>query len=259
MDYDLCGSLGELETKLASDPGGAPLFGYTQPQNIHISVITRQGAKPISGEDYHSFYAPYASRIRRMDGCFGKFIATLKSRGIYDSSIVILTADHGDSLGEQGRWGHAYTIYPEIVRIPLVMHLPPAIRESMRINTKELAFSTDITPTLYYLTGHKPTNRNELFGKPLVLADSAEAGAWRHDNYLIASSYAAVYGILNRDGSKLTVADAVGYKDYEFNLGAFGSDNTSLSGSAKTSNEELIRKKVLELNKFYKFANAAAH
>src|SRR5262249_2826612 len=128
MDYDLCSSLDELGTRVAKEPKDARLFAYTQPQNIHISVINRAVAKPISGENYGGFYPPYASRLRRMDVCFGSFIDKLKALGLYDSSIVILTADHGDSLGEQGRWGHAYAIYPEIVRIPMLIHVPSELR-----------------------------------------------------------------------------------------------------------------------------------
>lgn len=260
MDYDLCTTLDELTGKIAADTSGAPLFSYTQPQNLHISVITRQGGKPISNENFRSFYAPYASRLKRIDACFGKFIDSLKSRGIYDNSIVVLAADHGDSLGEQGRWGHAYTIYPEIVRIPLIMHVPTALRENLKIDTKALAFSTDITPTLYYLLGHRPTVHQEFLGKPLFVENEDERKTSKADSYLIASSYAAVYGILSSDGMTLTVSDAVGYKDYGFNLSSFLSDDLSLSGSAKTANEELIRKKILALDKYYGFKpSEAAH
>ena len=34
------------------------------------------------------------------------------SGGDYERSIIVLTSDHGDSLGEDGRWGHAYTVFP---------------------------------------------------------------------------------------------------------------------------------------------------
>jgi len=253
MRYDLCSSLEELEGKIASDPGGAPMFAYTQPQNIHISVINGQGAKPISDENFGRFYAPYASRLKRMDACFGHFIESLKQRGIYDNSIVILTADHGDSLGENGRWGHAYTIYPEVVRIPLLIHLPPAMRDSHSYSEKDLAFSVDITPSLYYLTGHKPTNHNELLGRPLFTDRSSEAAEWRHESYLLASSYAAVYGILTADGKQLTVADAVNYKDYYLDLSSAAPSADSVSGATKTWLEGLIRSKVVAIDSFYNF------
>jgi len=254
MDQDLCRTLEELETRLASDPGDSPIFEYTQPQNIHISVINREGAKPISNEDYKSFYPPYASRLRRIDACFGNFVDDLKKRNLYDSSIVILTADHGDSLGEQGRWGHAYTIYPEIMRIPLIMHIPEQFRTGLYYDPSTIAFSTDITPTLYYLTGHKPTLHHELFGRPLFTEQASEQTSLKRQEYLVASSYAAVYGILSGDGKSLVVSDAANYKDYGFDLSSFLPGTQNLSGPSKTTTERLIKQKVLALDQFYGFS-----
>ena len=36
---------------------------------------------------------------------------------------MILTSDHGDYYGEQGRWAHAFYLAPETIRIPLIMHV----------------------------------------------------------------------------------------------------------------------------------------
>jgi hypothetical protein len=253
MDYDLCSSLDELGGRVSRQPKDARLFAYTQPQNIHISVINRAGAKPISNENYRAFYAPYASRLRRMDACFGSFIETLKAQGLYDSSIVILTADHGDSLGEQGRWGHAYSIYPEIVRIPMLIHVPPEMRRSLYVNPKGLAFSTDLTPTLYYLTGHKPANRGEIFGMPLFVERPEEQAGFRRKSYLIASSYGAVYGILSSDGSSLDVFDAVNYKDNSFDVGSLFGGESGLSTSKREADMKLVRQKVQDIDRFYGF------
>jgi hypothetical protein len=258
MDYDLCSSLQEMGDRVERESSSAPIFAYTQPQNIHISVINRAGAKPISNENYGRFYAPYASRLRRMDGCFGAFIDRLKARGIYDSSIIVLTADHGDSLGEQGRWGHAYSIHPEIVRIPLIIHVPPEVRQSLYYNPKTIAFSTDITPTLYYLTGHKPADRGEIFGRPLFTEHAEEQAAQRRESYLIASSYAAVYGILSGDAKALTVFDAVNYKDYAFDLGAFFPSAENVPESVRAAVAKRLRQKVLGVNSFYHFGPTLA-
>ena len=112
MEYRLNTSLDELEDKLdrRSDPA-RPIFAYTQAQDIHISVINREKSSVIDGGNYGGFFPPYASRVHRMDAAFGKFIQYLKARGLYDNSVVVLTADHGDSLGEDGRWGHAIRWY----------------------------------------------------------------------------------------------------------------------------------------------------
>src|SRR6185503_611763 len=86
---------------------------------------------PPPGESYDGFFAPIASSVQRVDACFGSFVEFLKRTGRYDDSIIILLSDHGDSLGEEGRWGHAYFIVPEIIRIPLIIHVPPALRASL--------------------------------------------------------------------------------------------------------------------------------
>src|SRR5262249_32258016 len=126
MEYRLCSSLEDLEGKLEGRAPGKPVFAYTQPQDIHISVINREKNSVIDGGQYGGFYAPYPSRVRRMDGCFGNFVRFLKARGMFENSIIALTADHGDSLGEEGRWGHAYALVPEVVRVPLIVHVPKA-------------------------------------------------------------------------------------------------------------------------------------
>jgi hypothetical protein len=252
MELDFCNSLTELESDLDATKSG-PVFAYTQPQNIHISVISRQGQKSIDNRDYPNFYAPYASRLRRIDGCFGQFIQTLKSRGIYDSSVVVLTADHGDSLGEQGRWGHAYTIFPEILRVPLIMHLPKAWQEKFQSSPDALAFNSDITPSLYYMLGHRPIQNSELLGKPLFAEHREELNVYKQENYLVSSSYAAVYGILSGEGRFLYTSDAVNLKDSWFDLSDDPPMAKAVTSSMRVTYEKMIRSKIEMISKLYKF------
>ncbi len=255
MNYDLCRTLQELTGKLkARRQASQPIFAYTQPQNIHISVINREGRSVPPGESYPGFDAPYASRIRRVDGCFGEFIKFLKSSGLYNQSIVILTSDHGDSLGENGRWGHAYTIFPEVVRVPLLIHLPPAMRAGLAFDLHAVAFLTDITPSLYYLLGHRPIGHNELFGRPLFTLSPEEQATYGRDWEMLASSYGPVYGVLRR-GRSLFIADAVNYRDYFYDLGGSAAGtSTPVTPSMRNDNERLIRDEILAIDRFYKFA-----
>jgi len=251
MELDFCASLKELEGNLGSASG--PVFAYTQPQNIHISVISRQGGKSLDDAPYPGFYPPYASRLKRIDGCFGNFIQSLKTRGMYDNSVVVLTADHGDSLGEQGRWGHAYTIYPEIVRIPLIMHLPKAWQEKYVAAPDTLAFNSDITPSLYYLLGHRPVQKSELMGRPLFAEKREELYAYKQDNYLVSSSYAAVYGILSGEGRFLYTADGVNLKDSWFDLSEDAPSARAVTSSMRVTYEKMIKEKIELISRFYKF------
>ncbi|HKX26211.1 MAG TPA: sulfatase-like hydrolase/transferase [Blastocatellia bacterium] len=253
-DFNLCESLRTIQEKLSARPAGAPsAFMYTQPLDIHVSVINREGKSVPPGESYPNFYAPYASRIKHMDTCFGAFIDYLKKSGLYDQSVIVLTADHGDSLGEEGRWGHAYTIFPEILRIPLIIHLPTEMRKQLVWNTKTLAFSTDITPSLYYLLGHKPV-RHDLFGRPLFTRTEQEQREYIQETYLVASSYGAVYGLLRNNGRYLYISDAVGYNDYFFDLANDPQGRRNLvTPTIKMEHEQLIRERIRSINEFFKF------
>ena len=254
-DYDLRRTLDELDARLrARSPAGMPpVFVYTQPQNIHVSTISREGSSVPAGESYPGFYPPVAARVKQLDQAFGGFLDTLRELGMYDDSVVILTADHGDSLGEDGRFGHAYTIYPEILRIPIIVHLPTWMR-GLSVDAGAVAMSTDLTPTLFYLLGQRPTINDPLFGRPLFTERAIERDAYkRNDGFVVASSYGPVYGLLAGDGSSLYIADAANYRDYYYDL------TTGEAGTAQPVTEAVrraavarIRNEVVEVARLFR-------
>lgn len=204
-DFDLCRALDELQVKLdARGADSRPVFAYSQSRSIHAPTVARQGTTTDAA-------------IRKLDGCFGLFIAYLKATARYDDSIVILTADHGGSPGDDGRAGHAYTVSPEVLRVPLIVHVPARDRRLAALPDR-IAFTTDITPTLYYLLGHRPVVPQPQMGRPLLTESPGEQDAYRRDRWLVASSYGPVYGVLDADGRSLTVADAINYSDYAYAL-----------------------------------------
>ncbi len=227
MNLRLGRTLKELEARLsARGDDTRPVFAYTQSQDIHISVINREGRSVPRGWSSPGFDPAVASRLSGVDKSFGGFIAFLKKTGMYDNSIIILTADHGDDLGEGGRWGHAYYIFPEILRVPLIIHLPPSLQSQMSFDPKAVMFLTDITPSLYYLLGHRPILKNGLNGRPMFTLNAEEQTPYLRKSYLMVSSYGPVYGIL-QDRTTLYIADAINYRDYLFSLSG-GPDGTPL-------------------------------
>jgi arylsulfatase A-like enzyme len=119
---------------------------------------------------------------------------------MYDNSIIIVTSDHGDATGEFGRNSHSTSIWPEIMRVPLIMHLPPKMREHLVYDDTRLSTLTDIAPTLYYLLGHRPIMHNPLYGRPLFAETRQELDLYQPQDLLLASDVRAVYGILTADG-----------------------------------------------------------
>jgi len=155
-----------------------------------------------------------------VDKCLGEFFNYLKQRGMYNNSIIIVTSDHGDATGEFGRSSHSTSIWPEIMRVPLIIHLPPKMREHLVYDDTRLSTLTDITPTLYYLLGHRPIVQNALYGRPLFAETRQELDRYPRQDLLLASDVRAVYGILTADGRYLYTTYDSPAQSYLFDLAA---------------------------------------
>ncbi len=68
--------------------------------------------------------APYAGEIAYTDDCIGRVIEKLKSLGIYESTLLVITSDHGEGLGEHEEDTHGYFAYQSTIRIPLIIKAP---------------------------------------------------------------------------------------------------------------------------------------
>lgn len=256
--FRLCSTVDELTTRLDRlTPGGPPTFVWSLPQDVHVAVMNREGNAAVDGGDYDGFSAPYASRVRRVDACFGRFVEALKGRGLYDDSLIVFTSDHGDSLGEEGRRGHAYTVFPEVVQVPLLVHLPAYARAGFEARADALAFTTDITPTLYALLGHTPSPPSPIFGRPLY---------WKRgtppppaiDFGLMASSYGSVYAWVDPEGTRMYIADGVALRDYAYRLdGSAAGVAERVTAAERARGQEAIRGGIAAIAGFYGFTPPA--
>jgi len=241
----------ELEEKLLRRADrNRPIFAYAQPEDVHSLSLTlhhRQAAV----RDRPGFNGQYASAVEDVDTIFGDFIRFLKDHGLYENSIVILTADHGESLGEAGREGHVTSLAPEVIRIPLVIHLPERLKSGVVWDSRSPATLHDLTPTLYYLLGHRPLLQGTMSGHPLFTHTREEQAAVP-DHILLMSSYMAVFGILSGDQKSLFMVDANLHRNYYYNLQddprAFKNRVTS---SVRDRYESVIRKDLEDLDRFY--------
>jgi len=87
----------------------------------------------------------YAGEIAYTDYCIGQVIKSLKELELYDSTLIVITGDHGEMLGEHGEAEHGYFIYQSAIKVPLIFKLP-GTREHIRI--KRLVSLIDIFPTI---------------------------------------------------------------------------------------------------------------
>ena len=97
--------------------------------------------------------SPYAGEIAYADHCIGQVVAKLKSLDMYESSLIIVTGDHGEMLGEHGETTHMYFIYQSAMKVPLVYKLPGS-NAAHKID--DLASIIDIVPTICDLVDIDP-------------------------------------------------------------------------------------------------------
>src|SRR5260221_63771 len=69
---------------------------------------------------------PYEGEVAFADHGVGLVIEKLRELGLYDSTLIVITGDHGEMLGEHGELNHGFFIYEGALRVPLVVRVPHA-------------------------------------------------------------------------------------------------------------------------------------
>jgi arylsulfatase A-like enzyme len=112
------------------------------------------GAHAPSAEDIAALSANYDAGLLAFDALVGELLAELERRGLADSTLVVLLADHGEHLAdEEGRGlGHGEHLWGSAaLRIPFVLRLPGQVAEGRTVEGRARAL--DVAPTLLELLG----------------------------------------------------------------------------------------------------------
>src|SRR3989441_7487986 len=96
---------------------------------------------------YSQEYAsrPYDGEIAFADAQVGRLLRFLKEKGLYQNTLVVLSGDHGESLGEHGEKTHGFFIYNATLQVPLIVKLPHGTMAKQVATQVSL---TDIMPTV---------------------------------------------------------------------------------------------------------------
>jgi arylsulfatase A-like enzyme len=125
------------------------------PDRISIRLLEKinSGQRRLGPGDLAHIVAAYDAEIASADAAFGTLLQRLRSRGRYDSTLIVLTSDHGEAFGERGKVGwHGDELYDEQVRIPLVIKLPGARLAGTTIESQ--VREIDLAPTLLSVLGY---------------------------------------------------------------------------------------------------------
>lgn len=98
-------------------------------RSTKVRILDRDkipGYLRVAGQlNYHDYVDRYDAEIRYADEALSVLVDGLVKRGLWDDSLVVFTADHGESLGEHGIFfEHHYHVWEETVHVPLAIRLP---------------------------------------------------------------------------------------------------------------------------------------
>jgi hypothetical protein len=105
----------------------------------------------------------YRDEITAMDKDMGLFFQWMKDNGVYDNTVIVITADHGEEFFEHGGWWHGTSLFEEQIHVPLILKLPAQKHAGERVPWQVRVI--DIAPTLAELAGAPVSGKWQ--GEPL--------------------------------------------------------------------------------------------
>ncbi len=139
-----------------------------------INGPTRRLMLSVSGEPAGNdlaLDALYRGEISYVDHHLGRLLDHLNQRGLLDDALVVITADHGETMWEHGDfWNHGLWVYDTTVSVPLIIHFPGGSPSGVVV--KNVVSTIDIAPTILDLLGIAAPERME--GRSLVPACRGE-------------------------------------------------------------------------------------
>lgn len=152
----------------------------------------------MSPRDLSHIIALYDGEIAFTDKYIGEVLSALKKFGVYDRTLIILTADHGDEFFEHGGKGHKRTLYEEVLHVPLIFKFPSDFDLYGVKKVGGAASVIDIAPTVFDYIGVEPND--EMQGKSLLpLLDENE----KTDDFLVYAGLEYKLAAVKSANSKL--------------------------------------------------------
>lgn len=105
--------------------------------------------EPYKTEYKGSHFGLYDGEIAYVDQLIGEFRDFMEKKNLFDKTLIIFTADHGESLGEHKESAHGFFIYDSDIRVPLIIRFPEG-KFAGHVVSKQVK-SIDIMPTVLHL------------------------------------------------------------------------------------------------------------
>ncbi len=131
---------------LAPAPFDRWLWALPQAPSLVTKDLYTHEVKDFTPQELEFIIANYDGQVAAMDAAFAELIAALKAAGRYENALIIVTADHGELLGEHGQVGHmGRMLYEGLLHVPMIVKFPGADRPRGRVDNPVQV--VDVLPT----------------------------------------------------------------------------------------------------------------
>ncbi len=127
-----------------------PVGVSEKPYSVGAGLHPFDGRQRVSADEQRIMVDRYDDDVLEADRVLGDIVRGFEARGLQDDTWIVVTADHGEEFWDHDGWGHARTLFDEVIRVPLLIHgggtLPRRISALARL--------IDIAPTVLAIAGH---------------------------------------------------------------------------------------------------------
>ncbi len=154
----------ELAGDWVASQGADRFFCFVHLFDPHAPYVRHDGITERFGDDTRALYD---GEIAFTDAAIGRFVERLRTLGVLEQTLLVITADHGEGLGDHGELTHGYYCYDTTTHVPLIIHGAPGIKAGTRI--PHIVRNYDLAPTLVELMQLKDeTIKKQAHGQSLV-------------------------------------------------------------------------------------------
>ncbi len=123
--------------------------GWFHPREL--GYVLKVPGMEVTDSEFEVMHSQYDGEIAYLDARLGELVEGLRKRRLLDNTVVIITSDHGEHLGDHEMMDHKMTLYDALLHVPLVIRYPPSVHQGSRVSTPVQLI--DVFPTILHLCG----------------------------------------------------------------------------------------------------------
>lgn len=154
-----------------------PLKGGKEEQAKLREQGLAKGKLDLTEDDYRFWRALYDEKINDSDKQLGDFLSELDKLDLTKKTLIVVVSDHGTEIGEHNRFDHGFSLYDELIHVPIIIKTPASTEKEIKNQVRAI----DVMPTIIQMAGLKTNDQvnNQVKGKSLVSMMNGEESSGR--------------------------------------------------------------------------------